>query len=94
MAKAHVKKDESVVVIAGADRGKSGRVLEVRPREDRVIVEGVNVRKHASRRTRENPAGGIVERENPIHISNVMPQEKYEARRSRGATVDQKEKAE
>ena len=94
MSKAHVKKDQTVVVISGADRGKSGRVLEVRPREQRVVVEGVNVRRHAVRRSRENPAGGMVEEEMPIHISNVMLQEKYDDRRSRNASADQKEKAE
>ncbi len=94
MAKAHIKKDDMVVVIAGADRGKSGRVLTVKPREDKVVVEGVNIRKHAQRRSQQNPGGGIVEIEGPVHISNVMLQEKYEARRSNDENAATKQEAE
>jgi large subunit ribosomal protein L24 len=73
MRKFHVKKGDLVVVIAGKDKGKSGKVLRVIPKEERVVVERINlVKKHL----RPNPAtgqGGIVEMEAPIHISNVMP---------------------
>jgi large subunit ribosomal protein L24 len=69
----HVAKDDTVVVLAGKNRGKMGRVLRVIRKQNRVIVEHVNVVK---RHTRPNPAkgvqGGIVEKEAPIHISNVM----------------------
>jgi large subunit ribosomal protein L24 len=73
MRKFHVKKGDLVMVIAGKDKGKSGKVLRVIPKEERVVVERINlVKKHL----RPNPAtgqGGIVEMEAPIHISNVMP---------------------
>jgi large subunit ribosomal protein L24 len=70
-----VKKGDTVVVIAGADKGKEGKVLSALPREDKVIVEGVNrVKKHTRIRTTQRGAktGGIVTQEAPIHVSNVM----------------------
>ena len=70
----HVKKGDTVLVLSGADRGKSGRVLRVIPEKDRVVVEGVNIIKRHSRPTQKNPKGGIVEKEAPIHISNVKKQ--------------------
>lgn len=70
----HVKKGDVVVVLAGADRGKTGRVLRVIPDKDRCVVEGVNIIKKHSRPTQRNPKGGIVEKEAPIHISNVKKQ--------------------
>ena len=67
-----IRKNDQVQVIAGRDKGKSGRVLEVLPRKNRVFVEHVNMLK---RHTRPNPArqirGGILEKEGPIHVSNV-----------------------
>jgi large subunit ribosomal protein L24 len=67
-----LKKGDKVMVIAGKDRGKSGKILRSFPRENRVLVEGVNIVKRHTRPTQRNPQGGIVERESPIHISNVM----------------------
>lgn len=67
-----LKKGDKVMVIAGKDRGKSGKILRAFPRENRVLVEGVNIVKRHARPTQKNPQGGIVERESPIHISNVM----------------------
>ncbi|MFW6067369.1 MAG: 50S ribosomal protein L24 [Myxococcota bacterium] len=68
---ARIKKDDMVVVIAGADKGVTGRVLKVLPEEDRVVVEGVRrAKRHQSPRMYRE--GGIVEREAPIHVSNVM----------------------
>ena len=67
-----IKKDDNVVVIAGNLRGKTGKVLKVFPKKQRVIVEGVNLRKRHSKPTQANPQGGIIEKEAPIHISNVM----------------------
>src|SRR6185436_3937608 len=70
--------DDQVKVIAGKDRGKTGRVLRVEPKRSRVYVEGLNiVKRHTKPRTlrdtqRAQEIGGIVEREGPIHISNVM----------------------
>ena len=70
----HVKKGDTVLILAGADRGKTGRILRVIPEKNRVVVEGVNVIKKHSRPTQRNPKGGIVEKEAPIHISNVKKQ--------------------
>ncbi len=70
-----VKKGDTVLVIAGKDKGQRGKVLTAIPREDKVIVEGVNrVKKHTRIRTtqRGSKTGGIVTQEAPIHISNVM----------------------
>ncbi|MBN1928584.1 MAG: 50S ribosomal protein L24 [Chlorobiaceae bacterium] len=69
--KLHVKKNDDVVVIAGNDKGKSGKVLKVYPQKGRVIVEGVNIRKRHMRPTQAMPQGTIIEREFPIHASNV-----------------------
>ena len=73
-----IRRDDTVKVISGKDRGKTGRVLRVDPRRQRVYVEGMNVRKrHIRPRTlrdtqRAQEMGGIVESEGPIHVSNVM----------------------
>ncbi len=67
-----IKKNDNVIVIAGNDRGKTGKVLKVFPKENRVIVEGVNIRKRHTKPTQKNPQGGIFEKEAPIHVSNVM----------------------
>jgi large subunit ribosomal protein L24 len=68
----HLRKGDTVKVVAGKDLGKTGKVLRVLPDKGRLIVEGVNfVKKHA-RRTREDRAGGIHEVETTIHVSNVM----------------------
>ncbi len=69
----HVKKGDLVMVTAGNDKGKTGKVLTVEPKEDRVIVEGVNVRHKHVKPTQVNPRGGRIEKEMSIHISNVMP---------------------
>jgi len=69
----HVKKGDTVRIITGDDRGKQGRVLQVLPKTGRVVVEGINrVYRHV-RRSRTNPQGGRLEKEAPIHISNVQP---------------------
>ena len=70
---ARIKKDDQVVVIAGKDKGSRGRVLRVLLEVDRVLVEGVNKMKRHTKPTPKNPQGGIIEREQPIHLSNVMP---------------------
>lgn len=69
--KLHVRKNDTVVVISGNDKGKSGKILRVYPLKTRVIVEGVNIRKRHMRPTQSNPQGAIIEREFPIHASNV-----------------------
>jgi large subunit ribosomal protein L24 len=76
----HVKKNDEVVVIAGADRGKRGRVIAVEGKKQRVIVEGVHMIKKHMRKSQQNPQGAIVEREGTLHISNVMKAEAYDAR--------------
>lgn len=68
----HVRKGDQVLVLAGDDRGKRGRVLKVFPDRGRVIVEGINFIKRHARPSRQNPQGGIIEKEAPIHASNVM----------------------
>ena len=73
MAKKWLKRGVVADVVAGADAGKSGKVLFVDPERGRAIVEGCNmVRKHM-RKTQENPQGGIAEKEAPIHVSNLRP---------------------
>ena len=68
----HVKKNDTVVVIAGNAKGKEGKILKVFPETGRVIVEGVNVVKRHTRPSQSNPQGGVVQKEAPIHASNVM----------------------
>ena len=69
--KFHVKKGDQVEVITGNFRGSSGKVLEVLPRKQRVLVEGVRIIKKHLKKSQDNPSGKIAEREGPIHISNV-----------------------
>tara|TARA_B100000959_G_scaffold286649_1_gene366272 strand:- start:2485 stop:2793 length:309 start_codon:yes stop_codon:yes gene_type:complete len=68
----NVKQGMTVKIISGNHKGLEGKILTVFPDKNCVIVEGVNFRKRAARPTQENPSGGFVEREAPIHISNVM----------------------
>lgn len=70
--KLHVKKGDKVEVIAGKDKGKQGVILRAIPKQDRVVVEGCGMIKKAMRPTQQNPQGGIVTMEAPIHVSNVM----------------------
>ncbi len=67
-----IRKDDQVAVISGKDRGKKGRVMKVYPQEGRLLIEKVNYRKVAVRKTQANPKGGIVEMEGSIPISNVQ----------------------
>jgi large subunit ribosomal protein L24 len=73
---AKIRRDDEVVVISGKDRGKTGKVLRVDPAKSRVFVEGLNIIKRHTRPSAvpgsPNAAGGVIEREGPIHISNVM----------------------
>ncbi len=80
MATFHVKKGDEVVVIAGAHRGKRGKIITVVTNKQRVIVEGVCMIKKHMRKSQQNPQGAIVEREGSIHVSNVMKGEIYDAR--------------
>jgi len=67
-----IRKNDNVMVISGNDRGKSGKVLKVFPKNSRVIIEGINLRKRHTKPSQKNPQGGIIEKEAPIHVSNVM----------------------
>ena len=68
-----IRKDDEVIVISGKDRGKTGKVLRVDPKAERVFVEGLNiVKRHSKPRPGTTDPGGVVEKEGPIHISNVM----------------------
>jgi large subunit ribosomal protein L24 len=76
---ARIRKDDVVKVISGKDKGKTGRVLRVEPKRQRVFIEGMNIQKrHQKPRTirdvqRGGEVGGVIEKEGPIHLSNVMP---------------------
>lgn len=72
MAGLAVKKGDKVQVIAGKEKGKRGKILKALPRQNRVIVEGLNLIKRAVRPTQQNPQGGFITKEAPIHVSNVM----------------------
>ena len=67
-----ITKNDNVMIIAGNDRGKTGKVLKVFPKKNRVIVEGINIRKRHTKPSQTNPQGGILEKEAPINVSNVM----------------------
>jgi large subunit ribosomal protein L24 len=72
MAIAHVRKGDTVIVVAGKERGKKGKVLRVLPEKGRVVVERINMIKKHQRPTQKIRQGGIIEREGAIHLSNVM----------------------
>ena len=75
----HVKKGDEVVVLAGKEKGKRGRLIAVMPKSQRVIVEGVQMIKRHTRKSQQHPQGAIVEREGTIHLSNVKKAEPVEA---------------
>jgi large subunit ribosomal protein L24 len=68
----NIRKSDNVVIIAGNDKGKTGKVLKVFPKKYKVIVEGINVRKRHTKPTQTNPQGGIIEKESPVSLSNIM----------------------
>ena len=76
--KCHVKKGDEVVVLAGKEKGKRGKIIAVSPKKQRVIVEGLQMIKRHTRKNQQNPNGAIVEREGTIHISNVKKAEQAE----------------
>jgi len=78
--KFHVKKGEEVVVLAGKEKGKRGKIIAVLTDKQRVIVEGVQMMKRHTRKSQQHPQGAIVEREGSIHVSNVMAAERFDAR--------------
>ena len=72
LAKLHFKKDDQAIVIAGKEKGKSGKILSMIPKKESVLIEKVNLVKRHSRPSAKNRQGGIIEKEAPVHISNVM----------------------
>ena len=84
----HVKKGDEVVVIAGAEKGKRGKILAIASKKSRVLVEGVKMIKRHTRKNQQYPQGAIVEREGTLHISNVMKADVFDARAAkRGGTT-------
>ncbi len=79
----HVKKGDEVVVIAGTQKGKRGKIIEVLTRNERVIVEGAKMIKRHLRKSQQHPNGAIVDREGTLHISNVMRADRFDARAAR-----------
>ncbi|TVQ24941.1 MAG: 50S ribosomal protein L24 [Spirochaetaceae bacterium] len=86
-SKYKLKRDDTVLVIAGKDKGKTGKVLRIDADKGRVLVEGINYVKKAVRRKRENEQGGIIEIEAMLDISNVMPVSKGQPTRI-GVRID------
>ena len=80
-AKFHVKRGDEIVVIAGSEKGKRGKILQMHTKVDRVTVEGLKMIKKHIKRSQQSPQGSIVEREGTIHVSNVMLAAKYDTRR-------------
>lgn len=72
MPKVHVRTGDTVLVIAGKDKGKKGKIIGVDPKKGRIVVDGVNIVKRHTRPTQKLPQGGIMEKPAPVHSSNVM----------------------
>jgi large subunit ribosomal protein L24 len=89
--KHHVKKGDQVEVISGNFRGSTGKILQLLPKKNRVLIEGVHLIKKHLRKSQDNPSGKIAEREGPIHISNVRLVER-EKEPKKGKTKATKEK--
>ena len=88
MKRFHVKKNDEVVMLAGAHKGKRGRIIAVLGKKERVIVEGVAMIKRHTRKSQQHPQGAIIEREGSVHISNVMGVADFDARAAkRGGTA-------
>jgi large subunit ribosomal protein L24 len=84
MQKQHIKRGDTVVAIAGAHKGKQGKVLEVLVEKQRARVEGLALIKRHLKKSQEHPQGSIVEREGSIHVSNLMQLAKWEKTKSAG----------
>jgi large subunit ribosomal protein L24 len=81
--KQKIKAGDDVVVIAGNDKGERGKVMQVLPKKERILIEGINKRKFHEKARREGEEGGINEREAPIHISNVMLASRYDEKKAK-----------
>ena len=95
MRKFHVKKGDEVVVIAGTEKGKRGKIIEVLRAKERAIVEGIKMIKRHTRKNQQNPQGAIVEREGTVQVSNLMLAERFDARAAKrgGGAVAEPAKA-
>jgi large subunit ribosomal protein L24 len=78
--KLHIKKGDEVVVLAGAEKGKRGKIIAVSPTKNRAIVEGLKMIKRHTRKSQDHPQGAIIEREGTIHLSNLMKVDRFDAR--------------
>ena len=88
----HVKKGDNVTVISGNHKGASGKVLAVLPKKRQVLVEGVRIIKKHTRKSQDSPNGAILEREGPIHVSNVKVLEKAEPKKAESKKAESKKK--
>ena len=87
--KFHVKKGDEVVVLAGKEKGKRGKIIAVMSDKQRVIIEGVQLIKRHTANSQQHPQGAIVEREGSVHVSNVMAATNFDARATkRGVTPE------
>ncbi len=86
--KFHVKKGDHVEVISGNHKGTTGKILQLLPKKSQVLIEGVHLIKKHTRKSQENPQGAIIEREGPVHVSNVKVVEK--AAKSTGKSAGKK----
>ena len=77
--KFHIKRNDQVVVISGSQKGKQGKVLEIRASKNRAVVEGVAMIKRHLKKSQENPQGKIAEREGTVHVSNLMLLSRFES---------------
>ena len=85
--KFHVKRNDVVVVIAGSQKGKSGKVLEILPAKQRARIEGIAMIKRHLKKSQEHPQGTIAERDGSVHISNLMLQAVFDASKRKKATA-------
>lgn len=88
MQKFHIKRNDTVVVIAGSHKGKSGKVLRLLPAKSRAVVEGVALVKKHLKKSQENPQGKIAEREGSIHMSNLMLQSRFDTSKRARKTAE------
>jgi large subunit ribosomal protein L24 len=68
----HIKKDDNVIVIAGKDKGKTGKVARAYPKLSTILIEGVNIKKRHTKSRKQGKKGSIIEKSAPIHVSNVL----------------------
>lgn len=83
LQKYKIKKGDEVCVISGSDKGKCGKVLEILRKKNRIVVEGVAIKKKTQRPSQDNPEGGIVEIFGSVHYSNVVDAKRYNQRKVR-----------